>query len=103
MNNTVIVDYGLGNIKSVQRGLEKIGATAILSADSEVISRADHLILPGVGAFEDGIRGLETAGVIDAIRSFVATGNPLLGICLGMQMLLDRSEEHGWASAGNTV
>ena len=95
MSGVVIVDYGMGNLKSVQRGFEKIGATAIYSSVPEIISHADHLVLPGVGAFEDGIKGLETSGVLDAIRSFVATGNPLLGICLGMQMLLDRSEEHG--------
>tara|TARA_Y100000590_G_C15499398_1_gene930982 strand:- start:55 stop:696 length:642 start_codon:yes stop_codon:yes gene_type:complete len=91
----VIVDYGMGNIKSVQRGLEQVGVTAILSADPKVIATASHLVLPGVGAFEDGMKGLEEAGLITAILDFVKTGNPLLGICLGMQMLLDQSEENG--------
>jgi glutamine amidotransferase len=95
MVDVVIVDYGMGNIKSVQRGLEKVGASAVLSADAETIVNANRLLLPGVGAFEDGMKGLGDAGVIPAIEEFVQKGGPLLGICLGMQMLLDKSEEHG--------
>ncbi len=95
MKSVVIVDYGIGNIKSVQRGIEKVGANVKISARTEDISSADHLILPGVGAYEDGMKGLNDTGVIPAIREFVQSGKPLLGICLGMQMLLDRSEEHG--------
>ena len=72
----VIVDYGMGNIKSVQRGLEQVGVTAILSADPKVIATASHLVLPGVGAFEDGMKVLEEAGLITAILDFVKTGNP---------------------------
>jgi imidazole glycerol-phosphate synthase subunit HisH len=95
MKSVVVIDYGMGNLKSVQRGLEKVGASVILSSDPMVIANAGRLVLPGVGAFEDGMKGLRDAGVIDAINDFVKTGNELLGICLGMQMLLDQSEEHG--------
>ena len=96
MSHVVIVDYGIGNIKSVQRGLEYVGAKTTLSADPEVISNADYLVLPGVGAFEDGMKGLKKIGVTEAILSFKSKGNPLLGICLGMQMMFDFSEEHGF-------
>jgi glutamine amidotransferase len=95
MSDVVVIDYGMGNIKSVQRGLEKVGARVEVSADPERIVTASRLLLPGVGAFKDGMKGLEQAGVIPAINEFVQSGRPLLGICLGMQMLLDRSEEHG--------
>ncbi len=95
MTKVVVVDYGMGNIKNVQRGLEKVGATVEVSSCNEVISSADCLVLPGVGAFEAGMNGLREAGVIQAIDEFAQSGKPLLGICLGMQMLLDRSNEHG--------
>jgi len=95
VKNVVVVDYGAGNIKSVQRGLEEVGASVSVSSDPELIANADRLILPGVGAFEDGMHGLKKANLIPAIIDFVTRGNPLLGICLGMQMLLDQSEEHG--------
>ncbi len=95
MKSVVVVDYGIGNLKSVQRGLEKVGASVILTSDPTVIANAGRLILPGVGAFEDGMKGLENTGILGSINDFVRTGNPLLGICLGMQMLLDKSEEHG--------
>lgn len=95
MSSIVIIDYGMGNTKSVQRGIEQVGATATLSADPDVISRAGHLILPGVGAFEDGMAGLKKYELVEPILRFVKSGKPLMGICLGMQMLLDKSEEHG--------
>jgi len=95
MIDVVIIDSGIGNLKSMQRGLEKVGATVKLSSDTEVISKAGRLVLPSVGAFESGMRGLQKRALVDAIYDFVETGNPLLGICLGMQMLLDSSEEHG--------
>ena len=95
MKNVVIIDYGAGNLKSVQRGLERVGASVTLTSDPTVIASAGRLILPGVGAFKDGMNGLENAGVLDSVNDFIRTGNPLLGICLGMQMLLDKSEEYG--------
>ena len=95
MNKVVVIDYGMSNLKSVQRAIEKVGAKPILSSSYSEIVNADRLILPGVGAFESGMSGLENAGLTEAIYDFVKTGNPLLGICLGMQMLLDYSEENG--------
>jgi len=95
VNRVVIIDYGMGNIKSVQRGLEHVGANVDLSYEPEVIRRADRLILPGVGAFENGMSELKKKGLIDVLHEFVKTGRPLMGICLGMQMLFDKSEEHG--------
>jgi len=95
MKDVVIVDYGMGNIKSVQRGLEKVGATVTLSSVPEIIATANRIVLPGVGAFEEGMKELRKANLITAIQDFVSTGKSLLGICLGMQILLENSEEHG--------
>ena len=95
MSNVVIIDYGVGNLKSIQRGLEKVGATVKLSSDPKVIEKAGRIILPGVGAFESGMCGLKKQGLVDVICNFVKTGNPILGICLGMQMFFDKSEEYG--------
>lgn len=90
-----VVDYDIGNLYSVARAIEKVGGEARLTANPAEISAADRLVLPGVGAFRDGMAGLRRAGVTDAIREFAATGRPLLGICLGMQMLATRSFEFG--------
>jgi len=88
----VIIDYGLGNLRSVLRGLERAGAAATITADPEAITAADGIVLPGVGAFRDGMEMLgDLAGTVLA----AANETPLLGICLGMQMLMDSSEEHG--------
>ena len=95
MSSVVVVDYGMGNLKSVQRGLEKVDANVAVSSHADEIASADRLLLPGVGAFKDGMTELTKLGVVDAIHDFVGTGKPLLGICLGMQMFLDSSEEHG--------
>ena len=92
----VIIDYGMGNLFSVRRAVEVCGATDIeVSADPSRLAHADRVILPGVGAFADGMAGLTRAGFVPAIRDYVALGRPLLGICLGMQMLLDQSDEFG--------
>jgi len=91
----VVVDYGMGNIKSVQRGLKKVGAEAIISRDPELFSQADCLVLPGVGAFEAGMRGIVSSGINEALNAFVQSGKPFMGICLGMQMLMESSTEHG--------
>jgi glutamine amidotransferase len=92
MKKIAIIDYGLGNLRSVIRGLEKAGANAVITSDKEEIAAADGLVLPGVGAFHEGMDQLGPLKeiVIEATRNV-----PLLGICLGMQMLMDTSEEHG--------
>lgn len=90
-----IVDYGSGNTHSVRRAFEHCGAEPVLSADAAVIERADRLVLPGVGAFADGMRGLHERGLIEPIHRFAKSGRPFLGICLGMQMLATTSEEFG--------
>lgn len=91
----VVIDYGIGNLLSVRRGLEHCGATVVVTADPKVILSARWVILPGVGAFSDGIAGLRRHGLDAVVREVGARGIPLLGICLGMQMLLDESEEFG--------
>lgn len=94
-HNVVIIDYGVGNIFSVCRAFEHCGAEACLTDSTDVILDAERLVLPGVGAFADGMAGLRTRGLIDPIKQYAATGRPFLGICLGMQMLMDSSEEFG--------
>lgn len=92
----VVVDYGLGNLFSVQRALEHCGASNVcISSSIDDIIGADRLILPGVGAFEDGTRGLKNLGLIDSIKSHAIDKKPLLGICLGMQLLATTSQEFG--------
>jgi glutamine amidotransferase len=90
-----IIDYGSGNVHSVRRAFEHCGAEPVLTADPEAIANADRLVLPGVGAFADGMRALRARGLIEPIRRFVDSGRPFLGICLGMQMLATSSEEFG--------
>lgn len=91
----VIIDYGVGNLLSVQRAVEEAGAEAITSSEPDVLAQADRVILPGVGAFANGMKALESLGLVEVIKALVGDGIPLLGICLGMQLLLDESEEHG--------
>jgi glutamine amidotransferase len=95
MKAVTVVDHGSGNLLSVTRALERVGATVTLGADANAIVRADRLILPGVGAFEEGMKGLAERGLVDALRAFARSGRPMLGICLGMQMLAEVSEEFG--------
>ena len=89
-----VIDYDAGNTANVLRALNKIGVDAVLTADQAVIQSAAGLILPGVGAFPTAMAELEKRDLVATIKSAVATGTPLLGICLGMQLLLDASEEH---------
>lgn len=92
----VIVDYGVGNLYSVRRAVEVAGAEDIVvSGEAEELARADRLILPGVGAFADGVRGLRERGLAEPVVAHARAGKPLLGICLGMQMLASVSEEFG--------
>jgi len=90
----VVLDYGMGNVGSIMNMLKKIGARAKIAFDTETIDSADKLILPGVGAFDKGMELLEEKGFVDAIkRNVIEESKPLLGICLGMQMLGRKSEE----------
>jgi len=90
-----IVDYGVGNLLSVSRALEHCGADVRLSDSPEDVTAADRLVLPGVGAFRDGMNELAKRGLDDALKRYAETNRPFLGICLGMQMMLDESEEFG--------
>lgn len=89
----VIIDYGMGNLKSVYNALKKLECECKISSDIEEIRKADKLILPGVGAFKDCMDNLNKAGLPDVIREEVAKGKPLLGICLGMQVLFQKGFE----------
>jgi len=91
-----LIDYGLGNLRSVQKAFEHLGAQVTLTGDPELVARADKLVLPGVGAFSAGMEGLRQRGLIEPIYQAVRAGVPLLGICLGMQLLFDESEEVGY-------
>ena len=90
-----IIDYGVGNLFSLQSSFAAIGEKAVVTADPEVIAKADRLILPGVGAFEDAARKLRESGMAEVVKREVKNGKPIMGICLGMQMLLDKSYEYG--------
>jgi glutamine amidotransferase len=91
----VVVDYGLGNLFSVCRALESCGGVPVISSDTGVILAADRVLLPGVGAFGDGIAGLRERGLVEPLQAFAKAGRPLLGVCLGMQLLLSVGEEFG--------
>ena len=90
-----VVDYGMGNLMSVSRAFEAVGADVRVSGAPAEIEGAERLVLPGVGAFGDGMRGLMERGLVEPIKGYAASGRPLLGICLGMQLLFDSSEEFG--------
>jgi glutamine amidotransferase len=99
--DVVIVDYGLGNLRSATRGLERAGASVTITDDPDDFAAADGIVLPGVGAFREG---MENAGPYrDALADAVARGQPVFGICLGMQMLLTSSEEADHAGEGDVV
>ena len=90
-----IIDYGVGNLFSLQSSFAAIGQQAEVSSDPEVLRKADHILLPGVGAFEDAVRKLRATGMDQMVYEAVQTGKPLMGICLGMQMLFEKSFEYG--------
>jgi len=90
-----IVDYGVGNLRSVQKALERVGAAAVVTGDPEMLDGARGIVLPGVGAFGDGMDHLRARGLVAPVLRQVDRGKPLLGICLGMQLLFDESEEMG--------
>jgi len=93
--NVTIVDYGSGNLFSVARAVERVGGVPLITSNPNDIAKAERLLVPGVGAFEQGISGLRGLGLIEPIRQYAFSGRPILGICLGMQLLASRSEEFG--------
>ena len=90
-----IVDYGVGNLFSLNSSLRCIGAESVVTADEAILRSADKILLPGVGAFEDAARKLRESGLADLLKELAGQGKPLLGICLGMQMLFEKSYEYG--------
>lgn len=92
----VVIDYDMGNLKSMSNALKALGVAHEVSGDAEAVARAQAIILPGVGAFGDGMRALERRGLVDVLHERVARGGvPFLGVCLGMQFMASRSYEHG--------
>ncbi|MDD2736487.1 MAG: imidazole glycerol phosphate synthase subunit HisH [Desulfuromonadaceae bacterium] len=98
-----IIDYGMGNLRSVQKGFEKAGYDAVITADPHVVLQAGRVVLPGVGAFRDCMRNLEQGGFIEPILKIIAEGKPFLGICVGMQMLFTDSVEFGLYAGLNVI
>ena len=90
-----IVDYGVGNLFSLECSLNAIGADVVITSDPEILKKSDQVLLPGVGAFEDAAKKLRDTGLDAVIKELAASGKPLLGICLGMQMLFEESHEYG--------
>jgi imidazole glycerol-phosphate synthase subunit HisH len=90
-----VIDYGMGNRRSVEKALEHVGASAAITADHDELRGAEGLVLPGVGAFPQAMRNLDALGLPELMRELVADGVPLLGICLGMQLLFEASDELG--------
>ena len=98
-----IIDYGMGNLRSVQKGFEKVGAQAVVTADPQLVLESERVVLPGVGAFRDCMRNLEQAGFVEPILRVIAQGRPFLGICVGMQLLLTDSVEFGLYPGLNVI
>ncbi len=98
MSRVAIIDYGVGNLRSVEKAFQAGGAEAIVSSDERVLRAAERLVLPGVGAFRACMSALRERGFDELVRGRVAEGVPLLGVCVGMQMLFEESEEFGTTS-----
>lgn len=90
-----IIDYGMGNLHSVSKAVERLGFEAVITADPQIILEADGAILPGVGAFGDAMQNLRNTKLDEVTKFYAASGKPMLGICLGMQLLFSESEEYG--------
>lgn len=91
-----IIDYGMGNLRSVQKAFEYLGYEAVITDSVELIAKASHVILPGVGAFEDAMKRIRQTGLDKALYQAADAGKPVLGICLGMQMMFEHSDENGY-------
>ena len=98
MSTIAVLDYGMGNLRSVEKALARVGAEPVVSADHDVIRDADGLVLPGVGAFPEGMARIRALGLDELVAERVASGTPLVGICLGMQLLFSSSTELGGAA-----
>jgi glutamine amidotransferase len=98
-----IIDYGMGNLRSVQKGFEKVGAEAVVTADPNMLLEAERIVLPGVGAFRDCMHNLEQGGFVEPILKAIEGGKPFLGICVGMQMLFTDSVEFGLYKGLNVI
>ncbi len=94
-NPIVIVDYGMGNLRSVQKGFEKVGQPAVVTSDPQRVAAAAKLVLPGVGAFADAMAELTRRGLVEPVLEVIDSGRPFLGICLGLQLLFERGHENG--------
>lgn len=90
-----IIDYSMGNLRSVQKGFERVGHQAVITSDPHELAQAERIVLPGVGAFGDAMRELNQRGLVDPIRQAIAERKPFLGICLGLQLLFERGHEDG--------
>jgi glutamine amidotransferase len=95
MKKVCVIDYGIGNVRSIMNALKRVGADPVLSNQHNVIIDSDALVLPGVGAFGKGMENLNSRNLAPSIYDFVNSGKPFLGICLGMQMMLEESDEFG--------
>ena len=95
-----VIDYGMGNLGSVEKALQYVGCTTVITSEPQQLEKASGIVLPGVGAFDDCIRGLRDRGLEDPLREMIAAGKPYLGICLGLQMLFEQSEEGQEAGLG---
>ncbi|MGH3743479.1 MAG: imidazole glycerol phosphate synthase subunit HisH [Mycobacteriales bacterium] len=100
MTRVVVLDYGSGNLRSAERALARVGADVTVTADLSAAREADGLVVPGVGAFAACMAGIDGLGAADVVRDRVAAGRPVLGICVGMQALFERGDEHGVVSRG---
>ena len=98
-----IIDYGMGNLRSVQKGFERVGFEAVVTADPRVVLEADRIVLPGVGAFPDCMKNLEQGGFVEPLLKVLQDGRPFLGICLGLQLLFSESEEFGIHKGLNVI
>lgn len=95
MSDITIIDYGMGNLRSVQKAIERVGSSAHITSSKTEIASAAKVILPGVGAFRDAIRALHNHDLVGPVKDFIASDRPFLGICLGLQLLFDLSYEDG--------
>ena len=100
MSRVVVLDYGSGNLRSAQRALERVGADVTVTSDAAAAIEADGLVVPGVGAFAACMRGLDAVGGRELIAARLAAGRPVLGICVGMQVLFETGVEHGVETIG---